>query len=52
VRGKLQSTLWGLAAKYNLQISGTQWRYLDRLEDWLQSQLPLAANLQAQLMLK
>jgi transposase len=50
-RGKLQSTMWGLAAKYNVQISGTQWRYLEKLQGWLQPQLPPAANLQAQLML-
>jgi transposase len=50
-RGKLQSTLWGLAAKYNVQISGSQWRYLDKLQKWLQPQLPSAASLQGQLML-
>jgi transposase len=51
-RSKLQSTMWGLAAKYNVQISGTQWRYLDKLQGWLQPQLPSAANLQAQLMIQ
>lgn len=51
-RGKLQSTLWNLAAKYNIQISGTQWRYLEKLQGWLQPQLPPAANLQAQLLLE
>lgn len=51
-RGRLQSTLWNQAIKYNVQISGTQWRYLDKLGDWLQPQLPPAANLQVQLMLE
>ena len=50
-RGKLQATMWGLAAKYNVQISGTQWRYPGKLQQWLQPQLPSVANLQAQLML-
>lgn len=40
-RGKLQSTLWNLAAKYNVQISGrTQWRYPGKLQRRLQPQLP------------
>lgn len=51
-RGKLQSTLWNQAIKYNVQISGSQWRYLDQLGGWLEPQLPPAANLQAQLMLE
>jgi transposase len=51
-RSKLQSTLWNLAAKYNVRIGSTQWRYLGKLQDWLQPKLPPAANLQAQLMLK
>src|SRR5699024_3104724 len=50
-RSKLQSTLWGLAAKYNVQINGTQWRYPSKLQQWLLPQLPAAANLQAQIML-
>ena len=49
-RGKLQSTLWNQAIKYNVQISGSQWRELEKLQQWLQSQLPPAANLQAQLL--
>jgi transposase len=49
-RGKLQSTLWNQAIKYNVQISGSQWRQLDQLQQWLQPQLPPAANLQAQLL--
>lgn len=51
-RAKLQSTLWSQAIKYNVQISGPQWRQLDKLQDWLQPQLPSAARLQAQLMLQ
>lgn len=34
-RGKLQSTLWSLAAKYNIQISRDQWRYPDKLQPLL-----------------
>lgn len=51
-RGKLQSTLWSQAIKYNVQIGGTQWRYLDKLQRWLQPQLPPAASLQARLMIE
>lgn len=49
-RGKLQSTLWNQAIKYNVEISGSQWRQLEKLQQWLQPQLPPAANLQAQLL--
>src|SRR5699024_10241594 len=51
-RGKLQSTLWNQAIKYNVQISGSQWRYPGKLQDWLVPQLPPAASLQAQLILE
>jgi transposase len=51
-RGKLQSTLWNQAIKYNVGISGSQWRELEKLQQWLQPQLPPAANLQAQLLCK
>lgn len=51
-RGTLQSTLWSQAIKYNVQIGGTQWRYLDKLANWLQPQLPPAAGLQAELMIE
>jgi hypothetical protein len=51
-RSKLQSTLWNLAAKYNVRISGTQWRYLGKLQSWLEPKLPAAASLQAQLILE
>jgi transposase len=50
-RGKLQSTLWGLAAKYNVNIGGHGGRQLAELKQWLHPQLPPAANLQAHLML-
>ncbi len=51
-RGKLQSALWGQAIKYNVQISGNQWRQLNQLQQWLGSQLPPAANLQARLLIE
>ena len=51
-RGKLQSALWGQAIKYNVQISGSQWRQLNQLQQWLGSQLPPAANLQARLLIE
>ena len=51
-RGKLQSTLWSAAAKYNIQISRDQWRYPDQLQQWLQPQLPAEAHLQAGLLLE
>lgn len=50
-RSKLQSALWGQAIKYNVQITASQWRYLDKLQTWLQSQLPPAANLQVELLI-
>jgi len=51
-RGTLQSTLWNQAAKYNVRISGSQWRYPDKLQQWLEPQLPPAALLQAQLLVE
>ena len=51
-RGKLQSTLWSQAIKYNVKISGSQWRYPGKLQQWLASQLPPAASLQAELLLE
>lgn len=50
-RGKLQSTLWSQAAKYNIHISRDQWRYPGKLADWLQPELPEAAHLEVQLIL-
>ncbi|MDZ7693607.1 MAG: IS110 family transposase [Balneolaceae bacterium] len=51
-RGKLQSTLWNQSIKYNVQIGGSQWRYPEKLQQWLAPQLPPAAGLQAQLLLE
>ena len=51
-RGRLQSTLWNQAIEYNVQISGSQWRYPGKLQQWLAPQLPPAANLQAGLMVE
>src|SRR5699024_5258597 len=51
-RGKLQSTLWNQAIKYNVQINSSQWRELEKLQHWLQPQLPSAASLQARLLLE
>src|SRR5690625_2426688 len=51
-RGRLQSTLWSAAAKYNIQISRDQWRYPDKLQQWLQPQLPSQAYLEVQLILE
>ncbi|WP_170864396.1 hypothetical protein [Fodinibius roseus] len=33
-----------------MQISESQWRYLDKLCNWLQPQLPPAAKLQARML--
>ncbi len=51
-RGKLQSTLWNQAIKYNVKINGSQWRELKKLQQWLQPQLPSAARFQAQLLIE
>ncbi|SHG70180.1 Transposase [Fodinibius roseus] len=50
-REKLQSALWGQAIKYNVQITDSQCRQLDKLQTWLQSKLPPAANRQAELLI-
>jgi len=39
-RSGLQSSLWQLAAKYNVLIQDVGWRYLDCLGDFLHHQLP------------
>src|SRR5699024_2420368 len=49
-RSKLQSTLWNLAAKYNVRISGSQWRELGALKDEVQPKLPTQAGLQARML--
>src|SRR5699024_2320212 len=51
-RGRLQSTLWSLAAKYNIHISRDQWRYPEKLQQWLQPQLPTEAHLEVCLLLE
>jgi len=48
--GKLQSRLWSQAAKYNVHIDRNQWRYPDELVQWLQSQLPEVATVEAELL--
>lgn len=48
-RSKLQSALWGVAIKYNVHITGDDWRYLPELQDTLAEQLPSAGSLQAEL---
>ena len=50
-RSGLQSSLWQLAAKYNVIVQDVGWRYLDRLGDFLQEQLPQVAWMEAQLLL-
>jgi transposase len=50
-RSSLQSSLWQLAAKYNVLVQDVGWRYLDRLGDFLQQQLPAVAWMEAQLLL-
>lgn len=50
-RSGLQSSLWQLAAKYNVIVQDVGWRYLDRLADFLQQQLPGVAWTEAQLLL-
>jgi transposase len=50
-RSGLQSSLWQLAAKYNVIVQDVGWRYLDRLGNFLQEQLPQVAWMEAQLLL-
>lgn len=49
-RGKLQSRLWSQAGKYNVHIGRDQWRYPEKLAEWLQPQLPEVANIEAGLL--
>lgn len=51
-RSGLQSSLWQLAAKYNVIVQDVGWRYLDKLGDFLQQQLPAVAWTEAQLLLE
>lgn len=50
-RSRLQSSLWQLAAKYNVIVQDVGWRYLENLGDFLQLQLPEVAWMEAQLLL-
>lgn len=49
-RRRLQSSLWQLAAKYNLLLQDVGWRYLDRLEQFLIQGLPEIVHLEATLL--
>ncbi len=53
-RGRLQmierrSSLWQLAAKYNVIVQDVGWRYFDRLANFLQQQPPEIAWVEVQL---
>ena len=48
-RGKLQSSLWNLAGRYNVRIGEVGWRYPGQLLSWLGPQLPGSARIQAEL---
>lgn len=50
-RSGLQSSLWQLAAKYNVITQEVGWRYLDKLGNFLEQQLPTVAWTEAQLLL-
>jgi transposase len=50
-RSSLQSSLWQLAGKYNVIVQDVGWRYLGKLGDFLQQQLPDVAWIEAQLLL-
>ncbi len=51
-REGLQSSVWNLAAKYNVHIEEVGWRYPDQLLGWLEEQLPEVAALEARLVIK
>lgn len=50
-RRRLQSSLWQLAAKYNVLVQDVGWRYLERLEAFLIQGLPEVVHLEARLLL-
>lgn len=50
-RSGLQSSLWQLAAKYNVIVQDVGWRYLDKLGNFLEQQLPGVAWTEAELLL-
>jgi len=52
-RGKLQSSLWNLAIKYNVRNTEDMgWRYPRQLLEWLTPQLPASARLQSELIIE
>lgn len=51
-RSRLQSSLWQLAAKYNVIVQDVGWRYLGQLKQFLQQQLPALAQVEAGLLLE
>lgn len=51
-RSSLQSSLWQLAAKYNVIVQDVGWRYLGRLSNFLYQQLPGVAQVEAKLLLE
>lgn len=53
-RERLQSSLWNLAAKYNVNIHDVEsaWRYPGQLGKWLQARLPQVSWLEAELLLE
>ena len=51
-RSSLQSSLWQLASKYNVIVQDVGWRYLDKLGNFLEQQLPTVAWVEAQLLLQ
>ena len=51
-RSRLQSSLWQLAAKYNVIVQDVGWRYLEKLADFLRQQLPEVAWIEARLLLE
>lgn len=52
-RERLQSSVWSLAAKYNVHLGNCEggWYYPGRLWEWLEPQLPSVAGLEARLSL-
>lgn len=50
-RSGLQSSLWQLAAKYNVLVQDVGWRYLGKLGEFLGEQLPAIAWVEAELLL-
>lgn len=51
-REGLQSSLWNLAARYNIRIEEVGWRYPEALREWLEPELPEVVRLEARLLLE